>query len=520
MVDSITDGFEDAPPDPCVARTIYVGTQGVNTVRLMHEAHDPTVRFLENKPTMRLGNAVRYLVNGTDTFRHYVEEIRACTGEGHYIYVMGWQLQIELELIPGDASSTMRALLSAAAANGVQVRALLWRNTIMSKKPGASTYTVPGASFSIPHTIYGQIFDAGNPWNLDEVREINGFTGDSCGIVDSRVPIAGSHHQKALIVNSPKGLVAMLGGIDIFENRFKQLYDVHCKIRGPSAFEVLRTFVERWKDHPDHASAEQQFADGKPLLGESTKVPPANGACTVQPARTYPTAPVYGFAPTGKIEAWLQLKAAIQRASKFIYMENQYFVSRDLAHELAAALPRLSHLTILLQVWSDMKGGLARTRRCLDILKAAPGSAEKLRVFCLPAQYVHTKTWIFDDELAIIGSANASRRSFTCDTELVAGITDHSNENKPAWRFARRLRARLWGHLLDMETPEGYAELADGVASAVHWLDPPATAKISAFEPMLASMLARANPKDSYLEQTGDFVWDNAIDPFTGQIGP
>jgi hypothetical protein len=137
MVDSITDGFEDAPPSPCVARTIYVDPKVKNTVRLMHDAYDPALRVLEKNSATRTGNAVRYLVNGTDTFRHYVEEIRACTGEGHFIYLLGWQLQIDLPLVPGDATTTMRALLSAAAGRGVQVRALLWANTVMRKpKPG------------------------------------------------------------------------------------------------------------------------------------------------------------------------------------------------------------------------------------------------------------------------------------------------------------------------------------------------------------------------------------------------
>ena len=44
--------------------------------------------------------------------------------------------------------------------------------------------------------------------------------------------------------------------------------------------------------------------------------------------------------------------------------------------------------------------------------------------------------------------------------------------------MAHWLRIELWKEHLNLQTPEGSAELADGVASAVHWLDLPSGARV------------------------------------------
>jgi phosphatidylserine/phosphatidylglycerophosphate/cardiolipin synthase-like enzyme len=55
--------------------------------------------------------------------------------------------------------------------------------------------------------------------------------------------------------------------------------------------------------------------------------------------------------------------------------------------------------------------------------------------------YIHSKTWIFDDEFALIGSANCNRRSFSYDTETAVGVAGMDPDGRP---FAQNLRRRLW----------------------------------------------------------------------------
>jgi phosphatidylserine/phosphatidylglycerophosphate/cardiolipin synthase-like enzyme len=64
-----------------------------------------------------------------------------------------------------------------------------------------------------------------------------------------------------------------------------------------------------------------------------------------------------------------------------------------------------------------------------------------------PRSYVHAKTWVFDDELAIIGSANCNRRGWESDSEVVAAVLDKPASLK-APSFAQALRTVLWARHL------------------------------------------------------------------------
>lgn len=97
--------------------------------------------------------------------------------------------------------------------------------------------------------------------------------------------------------------------------------------------------------------------------------------------------------------------------------------------------------------------------------------------------YVHAKVTIIDDEIAIIGSTNYTRRSWTHDSEVLMGVYDPSSDQVLTSRFAHWLRMRLWAeHLFGLVLPPGppteaprehdkvYAELFDGVAAGSLWV--------------------------------------------------
>lgn len=77
-----------------------------------------------------------------------------------------------------------------------------------------------------------------------------------------------------------------------------------------------------------------------------------------------------------------------------------------------------------------------------------------------------------DKQFAIIGSANTNQRGWTHDSEICAGIYDESTNDHASYSFAHRLRVALWAEHLNMNTADGHAQLADGVASAANWLLP------------------------------------------------
>ncbi|WP_437380039.1 phospholipase D-like domain-containing protein [Inquilinus limosus] len=113
----------------------------------------------------------------------------------------------------------------------------------------------------------------------------------------------------------------------------------------------------------------------------------------------------------------------------------------------------------------------------------APPCSTRRRVFSPKFgrhTYVHAKCWVFDDELAVIGSANCNKRGWEHDSEIGAFVFDDRVPATASTRtFAQQLRMDLWSEHLDLPA----AQLADGVRSAHHWLRPPTTARILPYCP-------------------------------------
>lgn len=420
-----------------------------------------------------------------------------------FVYLLGWWLSDDFPLIPGDSKSTIQDLFKDAADKGVQVRAML-------------------SNHGVPHPT-------------EPIGHINSLS-HGAAIHDSRFLNFGSHHQKILIVNSSEGLIAFCGGIDINPDRFA-VHDVHCRIKGPAAGDLLNIFVERWNDHPDHGNLDKNKGA---LRGSPAYIPsPIEGATHwVQVGRTYgngtrhPGIPGnlqtggYTFAPHGEQTAGRMILHAIKRAQTFIYVEDQYFVDTaptnavglDIQAALVSKLKEVNfkHLTILIPhssitnlsrqpiIPNDPNQAAYRRRRLIDALKAAGG--DKVRVFYLKTpdlshMYVHSKTWIFDDQFAIIGSANCCRRSFTHDSEVVVGIYDQG----PPLRLPHRLRMKLWEEHLNVDGDR----VINAIAQAGIWNNPPSGARIAPYH------VDAEGPFPNTVEQgrVFDQVWNNFIDP-------
>lgn len=351
----------------------------------------------------------------------------------------------------------------------------------------------------------------------------------------------GAHHQKVLIVWNGSRLIAYCGGLDFNPNRrftapavcsppggraedvkpSDPQHDTHCRIIGPAARHLLATFVDRWKDNSQSAAIDT--AKGA-LLGDpvsripSPPVPnPASadssapGSCTVLIARTFnPVARPSGAPPQGPAIARQRdisqnLMRAIANTQSFIYIEDQYLFDLATADALNRLLPRESvqHVTILIPGNPISLGTVVSRiyrRQFIDRVRGTHPDAikAKLRVFqlnmppgtapvsLLAGSYVHSKCWVFDDELAVIGSANCNRRGYSHDSEIDAFVFDDVSGGGgtifTAMRattetavvtdtFAKRFRKRLWSQHLGL--PQSAVD--DG-GNGAPWLSPHPTA--------------------------------------------
>ncbi|MBV9326408.1 MAG: hypothetical protein JO352_21800 [Chloroflexi bacterium] len=475
-------------------------------------AHFPDRPVSDTNPIVNpisAGNEVLPYIYGRCAFADVVEVINTAVNSDHRIYLLGWFLNLDFDLIDGKASS-MRKLLTDADGRGVPIRIMLYRNL-------------------------AQGYD-----NAPTVEWVNKNLKTGAAILDSHVtpPLGyGSQHQKILVVCGRLDEIGFVGGMDIHSDRNAKslpLHDVHLRIRGPATQDLLRVFRERWTDHPDSKALDNK--------GGSSSFTSSHYAVTgnqrlVQIGRTYPNAAKHGmvdaqgkpagysFLPpnTGETTAWLMIKNAIRLSQKFIYLEDQYLVDfQGAAAELALKLQdkNFERLIILAcdTALADMDQIILRRRQLYDVLAKADPKQTKWGMYQLKAAssppetewcgpYVHSKSWIFDDVYAIVGSANCQRRCYSHDSEVVAGVAD-DDQSTQSYQilFAHELRMGLWRKHLGLRQEN----LWDWRTAAKRWLSPPASALIVPYDPTeINSQDPAKNPApDPMVDLKWDEVWD------------
>ncbi len=446
---------------------------------------------LARGPGWTTGNDVVAVVHGASYFRRLTSSLREL-GRGDRVLIADWRGDHDEELV-GDGT-TVGGLLAELAQRGVEVRALLWR--------------------SHPSFLGFQ-----ERAQVELARQVNDAGGEV--LLDERVRRLGSHHQK-LVILERNGLpmVGFVGGIDLCHGRRDDAdhegdpqredldaiygprpgwHDVQAEVRGPALADLVTTFRERWNDRTPLEQRGTPLGAVRAHLSRSPTrperlapalPPPAAGTCAVQVLRTYPRKnPPFPFAPRGERSIARLYRKALGRARSLVYVEDQYLWSEEVAATFADALRRSPDLRLIAVVprYPERNGRLSGPvyrigqRRVMDALEeAGPG---RVAVYDLENDeehpvYVHAKAVVVDDVLAVIGSDNLNRRSWTHDSELsIAVVDDERDERTPldpsgrgdgARRFARELRLTLWREHLEASEADD-DELLDPVSAFERW---------------------------------------------------
>ena len=472
-----------------------------------HTLVDGLGRNLPVRPNVH----VTEFIDGDDTFRAMNRRISRVAGVDSYIYLLNWWVDDTFPLVADLPDTTLFKLLKNASDSGVEIRGMFWHQV-----------TPPN------HKVQ----------NLTQVENINNLPYGSA-ILDNKTRKFGSHHQKVLIIYDAAidELVAFCGGIDFNRDRVYPQgtsgsaqkgapdHDVHCMLVGPAAWDLLQIFRVRWADHPLRASLPTSPINKQRLTGIRL---PRNIEATIKPdhkqwaqvGHTYPPlgpsayTQWYDFAPRGEQTARAIILHAIARATNYIYLEDQYMVSPEASGALQAALIKNPKLQLIILIpdpsltdpqpfYKDHQA------RFLAPLKSV--AEDRVRVYVLDNtnnlhSYVHSKTWIFDDEFAIIGSANCNSRSWTYDSEVVVGICDPGNGVNQ--RMPHRLRVGLWSEHLNI--PKN--ELDDWSTALARWIHPPPGHHIRRYIDSVN------NRRPLRLQRWLDGVWNKEIDPNAGPL--
>jgi len=412
-------------------------------------------------------NRVEPLIDGPATFAMMKRLIDSTQTRDHYVYLLAWWCDPWVNLAgPG---TSLLDLIARAGRAGVQIRGLLWDPSSLVYPNHAKLHSAAVAAINRLPNCHVQLDDA------------PGTTK--------------SHHQKLLVVRGSLGLVAMAGGVDVNADRLhalpppthayrpdrpsdigwvgasggsgsgsgpggsgEPLHDVHALVTGPNALPLQRAFLRRW-----WARSGSRAIDGAdPLRGRfSDPLPPPTGTHFVRVGETFngrlrePGRPPVDSRKVDAQDIWLR---SILGARKFIYMEEQYLSHPCAATAINRVLPRLDHVIILIPPSgiTDFPGRWERRIEFIQKASAGP-HGHKVRVYTRavdPGQacrrsgrhvYVHAKTAMIDDELAIIGSANCNHRGWETDSELAFAVFEQIDVPVP---LAKELRMRLWAEHL------------------------------------------------------------------------
>eukprot|EP00262_Sarcandra_glabra_P021160 TRINITY_DN876_c0_g1_i1.p1 TRINITY_DN876_c0_g1~~TRINITY_DN876_c0_g1_i1.p1 ORF type:complete len:813 (+),score=144.84 TRINITY_DN876_c0_g1_i1:311-2749(+) len=358
---------------PGVPYTFFSQRNGCK-VSLYQDSHVPD-NFI---PKIPLAGGKYY-----EPHRCWEDVFDAITNAQHLIYITGWSVYTEVTLVrdlkrqkPGG-DVTLGELLKRKASEGVRVLMLVWddRTSVpLLKKDGLmATHDEETANYFRDTDVHCVLC----PRNPDDGGSI---------IQDLQVSTMFTHHQKIVVVDAElpgrgsqqRRIMSFVGGIDLCDGRYdtqfhslfrtldnvhhadfhqpnftgaciqkggprEPWHDIHCKLEGPIAWDVLFNFEQRWRKQ-----------GGKDLLIQLRDlsdiiIPPSpvmyledQETWNVQLFRSIDGGAAFDFPETPEEAAKAGLVSgkdniidrsiqdayinAIRRAKDFIYIENQYFL--------------------------------------------------------------------------------------------------------------------------------------------------------------------------------------------------
>jgi phosphatidylserine/phosphatidylglycerophosphate/cardiolipin synthase-like enzyme len=426
----------------------------------------------------------------------------AIAGAEQTIHMNFWMMHLDHELDRPSSltfkdpaarqSRTLDSILLNKSDDGIKVRIILWvPPTIPSTEKELLRLLLPMAPASILLMLDLRLVRYAIAGEIELLLEPHPGRG---GI--------GSWHQKTIVLDDN---IAFVGGMNAKQNDWDASHDVYdyrrtphnttghqrldmsgklekteyaprhdfmVRIEGPLVQDVQNNFIQRW----NQAIADQRFFSRNLVPIPKSQLPVSSGAKKGQIVRTMPK---YSATPMGERGCWEIYESAITNAQKYIYIEDQYFRSGELAEKLALACTRNRSLILIVVtmpdylVDPDLVGigwaspstpwtaaafntlAAAIPGFCFFHLQASALDIKGKRIF-VPFS-THAKLMIVDDQWYTIGSCNINVRGFEDEGELNIAV------NEPA--EALKLRQALWSEHLMAPCP------GDIVAAAKLWYD-------------------------------------------------
>ncbi|GJM30010.1 MAG: cardiolipin synthase [Cyclobacteriaceae bacterium] len=343
---------------------------------LMSSEHRNLVRFIHNSCNSPLtgNNSVRLLLNGEEKFPTLLESLAGATSHIH----------VEYYIYENDITGNSIAnLLIEKARQGVEVRFL---------------YDDFG-SHALGKDFINRLEEAG--------VETAPFYKIRWYALASRLNYR--NHRKIIVIDGIKSFVGGINISDRYRNDIKSendLYwrDTHLMIDGRATFYLQYLFIKDWN-----------FCSNKKLQYRQDYFPVSQETLEIRKEIVQ----IVSSGPDSKIPViFYTLIEAVGSARERVWITSPYFIpGQSLMDSLIIVAKSGVDVKLLIPYISDSKMVNAAARSYYtEIIQHG------VRIFQYQKGFVHAKTIVIDDDLAVVGTANMDYRSFDLNFEVNAMI--------------------------------------------------------------------------------------------------
>jgi phosphatidylserine/phosphatidylglycerophosphate/cardiolipin synthase-like enzyme len=382
-----------------------------------HTSLDPA-----NGTPVRLttGNAIEWLIDGATMYPAVTDAIEGAQSSVRFMnmnfYIKGLLSKLVFppgvppeQVKPTDAVKVSRIerILKRKVTQGIAAHVLVWELE------------------NIPDLLV-KLLDKAD--TADEVRAFFKNTGVVASSFEStqllHIKLAVIDGTSAFVIGSTVNQSYFADGRHLIRDprhgKKELIHDVSLRVKGPAVRHVDETFTTLWNVGPIAPAISPSPMPGavtsggsvqmlRTLPGEVFAKDPPNAA---DPAHI-------PFGETGVLEAY---QRAIMKAEEYVYIEDQYLVSQDIADAIALRMKEKPDLEVILvlNVKPDIAGYHRKQAALLKQLRDALPANQKQRLgiftiwstddaqpkFEIAHIYMHAKVAVIDDKWATVGTAN------------------------------------------------------------------------------------------------------------------
>lgn len=376
----------------------------------------------KNETVCWLGKNERaaFLFEGKNYFKAFFE---AALQAKKSIYIVGWDFNSDTELLRGK---------DAKKARNDKMPTKIWEflNYLCENNPDLQVRIINWDYY----LVYGQ--------ERDHLLKGKAFFHDRIKVrFDDQHPLSASHHQKYVLLDED---LLFLGGLDFAQGRwddkfhkihnhlrktpsgksYPPFHDLQLMLKGECVAVMAKMFRDRWqlltgeklKDRHHRISVWPKYFEME--ISDSER-------CGL--SRTWPEYEEYEQV----VEIEKLYRKAISEAKDYIYIENQYFISKKIVDYLGSSLSKKEGPEVIVLTVDHKESWLEGTvygaffNKFVKILKKKDKYG-RLGIYsalvCEKGEEIdlkiHSKIMIVDDHFLTIGSANATNRSLGLDSEL------------------------------------------------------------------------------------------------------